>query len=56
MLSWALIFAGVAVIGSILGIGGITHIAFALAQLMFFGFLVMAGVVIVTRRGRRFLI
>jgi len=55
MLSWSLIFAGIAVIGSLLGIGGIAHIASALAQLMFVGTLMIAFGILVTRRGHRFL-
>jgi len=55
MLSLSLIFASIAVIGSLLGIGGIAHMASALAQLMFVGTLMIAFGVLITRRGHKFL-
>jgi len=41
MLSWALIFLGVAVLAAIFGFGGIAGTAAGIAQVLFFVFLVL---------------
>ncbi len=55
MLSWALIFFIIAIIAAVLGFGGIAGAASGIAQLLFFGFLILAVVVLITGRGRNLL-
>lgn len=52
MLGWALFFFIVAIIAAIFGFGGIAGAASGIAQLLFFGFLIVAVVVLLTGRGR----
>ncbi|NJL94052.1 MAG: DUF1328 domain-containing protein [Anaerolineae bacterium] len=52
MLSWALFFFIIAIVAALLGFGGIAGAASGIAQLLFFGFLILALVVLVTGRGR----
>lgn len=53
MLSWALLFFIVALVAAVLGFGGIAGAASGIAQLLFFGFLILAVVVLITGRGGR---
>lgn len=52
MLSWALFFFVIAILAAVFGFGGIVGAASGIAQLLFFGFLVLAVVVLLTGRGR----
>lgn len=52
MLSWALFFFLIAIVAAVLGFGGIAGAASGIAQILFFGFLILAVVVLVTGRGR----
>jgi len=52
MLSWALLFFVIAIVAAIFGFGGIAGAASGIAQLLFFGFLILAVVVLLTGRGR----
>lgn len=52
MLSWALFFFVIAIIAAIFGFGGLAGAASGIAQLLFFGFLVVAVIVLITGRGR----
>jgi uncharacterized membrane protein YtjA (UPF0391 family) len=47
MLRWALIFFVVALIAALFGFGGIAGVAADIAQILFFGFLILAAVVLV---------
>ncbi len=55
MLSWALLFFVIAIIAGLLGFGGVAGAATGIAQLLFFGFLILAVVVLITGRGRHML-
>lgn len=55
MLSWALFFFLIAIVAAVFGFGGIAGSAAGIAQLLFFGFLILAVVVLVTGRGRNLL-
>lgn len=52
MLSWALFFFLIAIVAAVFGFGGIAGAASGIAQLLFFGFLILAVVVLITGRGR----
>ncbi len=52
MLSWALFFFLLAVIAAVFGFGGIAGTLSGLAQILFFGFLIVAVIVLLTGRGR----
>jgi len=52
MLSWTLIFFIIAMIATALGFAGIASAATGVAKLLFFGFLMLAVVVILSGRGR----
>ncbi len=51
MLSWALVFLIVVLIAAVLGFGSIAAAVSGIAQLLFFGFLILAVVVLITGRG-----
>ncbi|MFW5708818.1 MAG: DUF1328 domain-containing protein [Chloroflexota bacterium] len=51
MLSWALFFFILAIVAAIFGFGGIAGASAGIAQLLFFGFLILAIVVLLTGRG-----
>ena len=55
MLSWALLFFVIAIVAAVFGFGGIAGSAAGIAQLLFFGFLILAVVVLITGRGGRLL-
>ena len=52
MLSWALMFFLIALVAAVFGFGGLAGTASGIAQLLFFGFLVLAVVALITGRGR----
>lgn len=52
MLSWVLFFFLLAIVAAVFGFGGIAGAASGIAQLLFFGFLILAVVVLITGRGR----
>lgn len=56
MLSWALFFFLIAILAAVFGFGGLAGAASGIAQLLFFGFLVLAVVVLLTGRGRSSLV
>ena len=56
MLSWALFFFLIAIVAAVLGFGGIAGAASGIAQLLFFGFLILAVVALITGRGRNTLV
>lgn len=56
MLSWALFFFLIAILAAVFGFGGIAGAASGIAQLLFFAFLVLAVVVLLTGRGRSSLV
>jgi uncharacterized membrane protein YtjA (UPF0391 family) len=47
MLRWALIFFIVALVAALFGFGGVAGIAANVAQILFFGFLILAAIVLV---------
>lgn len=47
MLRWALIFFVVALLAALFGFGGIAGAASGIAKLLFFGFLIVAGIALV---------
>ncbi|HLV22009.1 MAG TPA: DUF1328 domain-containing protein [Polyangiaceae bacterium] len=47
MLRWALIFFIVALIAALFGFGGIAGAATDIAQILFYGFLILAAIVLV---------
>jgi uncharacterized membrane protein YtjA (UPF0391 family) len=47
MLRWALIFFVIALVAALFGFGGIAGLAADVAQILFFGFLILAAVVLV---------
>lgn len=51
MLSWALLFFIIALVAAVFGFGGIAGAASGIAQLLFFGFLILAVIVLITGRG-----
>jgi uncharacterized membrane protein YtjA (UPF0391 family) len=51
MLSWALFFFLIAIVAAVFGFGGIAGAASGIAQLLFFGFLILAVVVLISGRG-----
>lgn len=51
MLKWALFFFLIAIVAAVFGFGGLAGAASGLAQLLFFGFLILAVVVLLTGRG-----
>lgn len=52
MLSWAVLFFILAIIAAVFGFGGIAGAASGIAQLLFFGFLIVAVIALITGRGR----
>lgn len=52
MLSWALLFFVIAIILAVFGFGGLAGAASGIAQVLFFGFLIVAVIVLLTGRGR----
>ncbi|NJL95113.1 MAG: DUF1328 domain-containing protein [Anaerolineae bacterium] len=52
MLSWALLFFIIAIVAAVLGFGGIAGAASWIAQVLFFGFLILAVIALITGRGR----
>lgn len=55
MLHWAIIFFVVALIAALLGFGGIAGASAGIAQMLFVGFLILAGIALVVNlvRGGR---
>lgn len=55
MLKWALIFFVVAIIAAVFGFGGIAAGAASIAKILFFGFLVIAAIMLIAgmTAGRR---
>jgi len=51
MLSWALFFFVLAIIAAVFGFGGIAGAASGIAQILFFGFLIVAVIAFFTGRG-----
>lgn len=47
MLRWALIFFIVALVAAIFGYGGIAGTAVGIAQILFFGFLILAAIALI---------
>lgn len=56
MLKWALIFFVVAIIAALFGFGGIAVGAASIAKVLFFGFLVVAAIMLIAglTTGRRY--
>lgn len=54
LLKWALIFFVLAIIAALFGFGGIAGAAAGIAKLLFFGFIVLAAIVLIAglARGR----
>ena len=48
MLYWSVVFFAIAIIAAFFGFGGIAAGAAGIAKLLFFGFMLLAGVVLVT--------
>ncbi len=55
MLRWALVFFIIALVAALFGYGGIAASASGIAQILFFGFLILAAIMLVSGlvRGRR---
>jgi len=51
MLSWALFFFLLAIVAAVFGFGGIAGAASGVAQILFFGFLIVAVIALITGRG-----
>lgn len=52
MLSWALFFFLLAIVAAVFGFGGIAGAASGIAQLLFFGFIIIAIIALITGRGK----
>jgi uncharacterized membrane protein YtjA (UPF0391 family) len=53
MLYWALVFLLISIVSAVLGFGGVAFAAAGVAKLLFFVFLVLFAISLITHLGRR---